>query len=340
MNDSNEMIEIDGSTGAGGGQILRIALAMSSILSKPFKIINIRSKRPNPGLGLQHLAGVRAMAELTDATVTGAELNSTELSFFPKKIKAGNYKFVINSAGSITLLAQSLVPVLLFGESQSKITLTGGTHSYWAPNIDEYSAVFLPLIKLFGAEVSLSVKKLGWFPKGNGEVVFTISPSKLVGKKFTEKGEPGSIHAICSLSNLNPEILEREEQGIKEIFPNVQVRRMVSGSLSPGTSVSMWANFENTIIGSAALGKIGLRAENLGKNVANDLKKTISTDSTVDRWIADQLLIFMALAKGKSSIIVPELTAHIKTCSWLIPMFTNTPFQIEGNKITIDGIGE
>lgn len=339
MENQAKIIEIDGSIDAGGGQILRTALALSSILSKPFKITNIRQKRRNPGLQLQHLAGVRAATEITGAETEGAELNSTELVFKPGKIRSGEYVFDIKSAGSITLLAQTLLPILLFGDKPSKVTLKGGTHVPWSPNIDDYSNVFIPLIKTFGADISVSIKKLGWFPRGGGEVVFNIKPSPLQSRKILEKGKEGPIHAICTLSNLGSDILEREEKGIKEVFPNANITRFVARSYSPGTAVSIWANFENTVIGSAKLGKIGLRAEDLGKMAAEDLNGMISTQATVDRWVADQLLVFMALAKGESSIVVPEITAHLKTSSWLIPMFTSIPFQIEDNKVTITGIG-
>ena len=340
MAKGGELIDLDGSTLAGGGQTLRIALALSSILSKPFRITNIRHKRAKPGLQRQHLTGVLAMAEITGAKVEGAEMESTELSFSPQKIRPGSYTFDIGTAGSITLLAQSLLPAMLFAGGRSVLTLKGGTHVSWSPNIDEYSNVFLPIIRGFGAEASLAVKSLGWFPKGGGEAVFTVNPSKLFGREMLEKGDRTSIAGVCSLSGLDPGILDREEEGITEVFPNTQITRIVSRSPSPGTSVTLWANFQNTVIGSSKLGEIGLRAEKLGKLVAEDLKNTISTPATVDRWQADQLLIFMALARGKSSIIVPEITDHMKTCAWVIPKFTSVPFQIEGNKVTIEGIGD
>jgi len=337
---TSEIIEIDGSYESGGGQLLRVALSLSAILGKPFVIKNIRSGRPNPGLRPQHLAGVQAMAKLTNASVSGAAVGSQKLSFTPNKITSEDYVLDIGTAGSVTLLAQSLVPALLFGDKKSTIKLIGGTHVMWSPTIDYYRNVFIPLISRFGASVSCFVDSFGWYPRGGGSATIEVNPSKLHSVDLTEKGLLYGMKGICALSNLKEEIADKQLAAAHEILPDLSIHKSIFPSQSPGTALTLWAEFQNSIVGASGIGRIGLKAEDLGRTVALELKKELTSQATVDRWMSDQLLIFMALAKGRSSIIVPEITQHAKTCLWLIPKFTNIPFEDKDNKISVKGMGE
>jgi len=335
-----EIVEIDGSYEEGGGQILRVALSLSAILRKPFVISNIRAGREKPGLLPQHLMGVRAMAEITNAEVGGASIGSRELNFSPNEVVSGDYLFDIGTAGSITLLAQSLVPALLLAKNKSTLRLKGGTHVMWSPTIDYYRSVFTPLVSRFGANISTFVDSFGWYPRGGGSVTIDVSPSRLGGVELVEKGLLYGIKWECALSNLKEDIADRQITAAREILPDAAISKSILPSQSPGTALTLWAEFQGTLVGSSALGKIGLKAEDLGGAVALELKKSMSSPATVDRWMSDQLLVFMALANGKSSIIVPELTPHMKSCLWLIPKFTNVPFDMEGSRVSVKGIGE
>jgi len=338
------IIEINGA-GPGlegyeaGGQILRLALALSPILKKPFRLYNIRSGRPKPGLQPQHLAGVKAVADITGAEVEGAYAGSQEVTVIPSNITGGAYAFDTGTAGSVTLLAQSLLPLLLFANKESRLRLIGGTHVSWSPTADYYQNVFLPLVRKFGADVEFSLNRYGWYPKGGGEIELRIKPSKLNAVELLSRGNLKSIEGCNILSNIKGDVLEREEEGVLEALPNAQISKKSVPARSAGTAVTLWAAYENTILGAEALGKIGKRAEDVGREAANRLSEEMHLNSAVDEHMSDQLLVLMALAKGKSSISVPTLTSHAKTCAWLIPIFTNIPFDITDNVISVKGIG-
>jgi RNA 3'-phosphate cyclase len=339
----DKFLEIDGA-GPGlqgyeaGGQILRIALALSPILKRSFKMSNIRSGRPKPGLQPQHLTGVKAVAEITGAEVAGTSVGSQEIVFNPKAIKGGEYTFDTGTAGSITLLAQSILPLLLFAREESHIILRGGTHVQWSPTIDYYVNVFLPIVRRFGAEAEVKVNKYGWYPKGGGEIEISIRPSQLTATELIERGKQLSIEGVCALSNLREDIMERETKGVHELLPEANMQHIPSPAASPGTAVTIFARYENTVLGAEALGKIGKSAEEVGREAAQRLKDELSNKAALDSHMTDQVLVFMALANGKSTITVPTFTPHAKTCAWLIPMFTNIPFDISDNTISVAGI--
>ena len=334
-----EIIAIDGSKGEGGGQILRLALALSSITRKPFKIEKIRSGRPKPGLQAQHLTSVNALAHLTNAAVEGANLGSTELFFSSKNITGGYYTFDIGTAGSITLLMQTLLPALLFADRQSNLTLIGGTHVKHSPSIDYFNNVFLPVVRKMGVNAEIDIQEFGWFPKGRGKAILYTKPSKLSAIEIVEKSNLISINAFASQSNLPDDILTREEEGVRTVFPGATFNKKLLPSASAGTGLTLWAEYDNTILGVDSLGKKGLRAEQLGSSTAKELSKCIKSKGAVDPWMGDQLLIYMALASGNSKIKVPRITGHINSCLEIIPMFTGVEFKIDNNIISVDGIG-
>ena len=329
---------IDGSESEGGGQILRTALSLSSILQKPFIITNIRAKRPKSGLQPQHLQAVNALANITNADVTGAKLGSTEVEFSPRKITGGYYSFDIGTAGSISLLLQSLIPVLLFADRPSKITITGGTHVSHSPTMDYINFVFLPMIRKFDANCEIIIEELGWYPKGNGKVVLFVKPSSLKAVSIIKKENLISVNGCVSQSNLPEDIIKREEESIRSVFPGILFNSVLKLSASAGNSITLWAEYENTILGVDALGQKGLKAEKLALDAARELEKNIKSRAAVDKWMGDQLLIYMALADGVSQIKAPKITGHIDACFGLIPKFTGNQFKIDDKIISVNGI--
>ena len=334
-----ESITIDGSKGEGGGQILRLALALSSITKKPFTIENIRANRPKPGLQAQHLTSANAIAYITEARVEGAKIGSDSLSFIPSTITGGYYTFDIGTAGSVTLLMQSLLPILLFADRQSNLTLIGGTHVPYSPSVDYYNNVFLPMVRKMGVNAEIDIQEFGWYPKGGGKVVLYAKPSKIKPIELISKSDLTSVNGYASQSNLPEDILVREEKGVREVFPGVGYHKTSKLSASIGTALTLWAEYDNTIIGVDALGKKGLPAEELGASTARSLNKFMKSDAAVDPWMADQLLIYAALANGRSKIKVPKITGHISSCMETIPLFTGVEFKIDDHIISIDGIG-
>jgi RNA 3'-terminal phosphate cyclase (ATP) len=325
-----------------GGQILRVALALSAILKKSFKIQNIRAGRPKPGLQPQHLTCVNAINEITGGEIEGNTIGSMEIFFKPETIKGGNYTFDTGTAGSVTLLAQSILPIMLFANNESHIILRGGTHVSWSPTVDYFEHVFLPLVKKLGAKVYFKINRYGWYPRGKGEIELEIKPSKLRGINLVQRGRLKCIKGVCAYSKLDINIPEREISAACEILPEMRaadVTIVKKEAASPGTALTLWADYENTIIGVEALGAIGKSAETVGYEAASYLKEELTHDAAVDKHMSDQLLIFLSLAEGNSYISIPELTSHAKTCTWLIPQFTGVEFKINKNILSVSGIG-
>jgi RNA 3'-terminal phosphate cyclase (ATP) len=313
---------------SAGGQILRVALSLSSIFKIPFSMKNIRIGRKDPGLKAQHLMSLRAVKKIVNAEVKGDKLGSLEVEFYPSGIKGGNFEFDIGTAGSITLFLQPIIPILISADRPSEIRVKGGTHVKWSPTIDYYENVFFKILKKFGVDVKVEVEKFGFYPRGGGSVKIFIEPSKLKSVEILERGKLKGIFGKCVLSRLREDILEREEAGVKEIFKEIKVEKVHKDSISGGTAVTVWADYENTVIGYDSIGERGKRAEDLGREAAKGLEEEVLKSGCVDKFMSDQILIYMALARN-SRILVSEITEHAKSCFKIIPYFTGKEFSIE-----------
>ncbi len=328
-----EYIEIDGLNGAGGGQMLRTALSLSAILGKPFRMINIRAKRPKPGLKAQHLMCVNAAKQICNANVKGAEFDSTELIFEPDEIKGGDFEFLVKTAGSISLIIQTILPILIFAKEESKIKITGGTHAPFAPNLTYLDKVFLPVVKEMGITANVDIKKYGFYPKGGGEVFLCVKPTNTLKsinltKISEEKQESQKLNAEIILCNLPEHIADRETKIIKNYFPDINIEIKKQNSLSPGNIITIY----KTCVGADAIGKIGVTAEKIAEKVCKEFIE--QSKYAVDKHLSDQLLLYMALSTGKSEIISSEITDHTKTNIFIIEKFLGNMFKIDNNKIT------
>ncbi|MBI5665660.1 MAG: RNA 3'-phosphate cyclase, partial [Nitrospirae bacterium] len=211
----NKTIEIDGSFGEGGGQILRTALSLSCITGHPLRLFNIRKGRKKPGLMPQHITCVNAAAMISRAQVSGNEKGSTELTFIPGNVRAGHYVFDIGTAGSSSLVFQTLLLPLIFTGEESDITIKGGTHVPLSPTYDYISDVFLPMLKMTGIDVDASITRYGFYPKGGGEVSFRIHPAKTIkGMHLTSRGALLSVSGLSGVSNLPISIAERQKASV------------------------------------------------------------------------------------------------------------------------------
>lgn len=337
------MIEIDGATLEGGGQLLRNACALSCLLRMPFSIVNIRAGRPKPGLRAQHLAGILALSRICNAETTGAAPSSTELSFSPGPITGGAFSFEVGTAGAVTLVAQTILPVLLFAPTPSTICLRGGTHVPFAPTFDYFTQVLLPSLEPMGASASALLTNYGWFPKGGGEAILEVRPCKQL-LPFVQLGQPllKSISGLSCVSNLPRHIASRQAEAAQRIFQQAAITMDASPAACPGSAITLWAKFENHLcMGASALGKQGKPAEAVGSEAALALQRELASKAPADRHLADQLMIFMALAKGRSQLRTSAITQHAKTNAWLIERFTGKKVLIDAveNTIAIDGIG-
>jgi RNA 3'-phosphate cyclase len=335
------MIEIDGSFGEGGGQILRTATALAAVLKIPCRVFNIRKGREKPGLQTQHLLGLRALAELCNGRLEGDYLNSTEIKFYPGEIKAKDLVVKIETAGSITLCIQTLLPVALFAKNPIKISFKGGgTDVPFSPTIDHFRYVFLKILEKMGAKVEIEILRRGYYPEGGAKINAKIFPTKLKPINLIERGEIKKILIIsgASQSLKNKKVAERQIAGVKEVLGklNLPMEEKIEyyETQSPGSQICLIAEFEDTILGTDNLGKFGKRAEDVGKEAALELLKEQKTDACLDKHLADQILPYMALAPEKSQVTVSEITEHCKTNVWVIEKFMSGKFEIKENLIS------
>jgi RNA 3'-terminal phosphate cyclase (ATP) len=332
-------IKLDGGMLEGGGQILRTASALSCILQKPFEITNIRANRPKPGLQAQHLAGISALAVISGAKTTGLALHSTSLSFSPGKIMGGAYTFEVGTAGACTLVAQSLLPALLFANTPSKITITGGTHVPFSPTFDYFNNILLPAIAKMGAKASAKLEKHGWYPAGGGQIELNVAPARNLAPIITPSvhGKPVSISGISICSKLPLSVAERQASSARKLFKDAKISTNSTNALSPGSAITLWANFaqDGVVLGSSALGKPGKPAEAVGEEVALALQRELASGAAADAHLADQLMVFAALADGTSTIHTSQITQHARTNAWLLEQFTGKKVMIDEEKRTI-----
>jgi len=335
------MIEIDGSFGEAGGQILRTALSLSAITKKPCHIFNIRSSRPKPGLATQHLTAIKSLAQFCDGELEGDFLDSKEVKFYPGKIHSQNLNIKIDTAGSITLALQALIPTSLFAASPIKINFEGGaTDTFFSPTIDYLKYVFLRILEKMGAKMEINIIKRGYYPEGGAKIEIKMFPSKLRSPNLTKRGTLKKILIISGASDFlkQKKVAERQIAGAKEVLGKLKLpieeRIEYYQTDSPGSQFCIAAEFENTLIGTDNLGKIGKRAENVGKEAALELLKEEKSQACLDRHLADQILLFMALSLKKSQVTVSEITEHCKTNIWVIEKFLEGKFEIKNNLIS------
>lgn len=338
------MIKIDGSYLEGGGQIVRTALALSALTGKSFEVDKIRKGRCDSGLKAQHLYCIKALKELCNAKTNEVNVGSEYLNFVPDKFKAGNLEIDIGTAGSITLLLQSLLLPCMFGDKKIKLTIIGGTDGKWAMPFDYFNNVFVPQLRDY-ADINVKLLKRGYYPKGNGKIELNIKPRYNINNlpdkpiNLMEQGKLLQIKGVShSSKNLEKaEVSERQAKTAELILKkyNCPVDIMVEycDTLSAGSGIVLWALFEgNAILGGDGLGERGKKAEIVGEEAARNLIKEIDSKAAVDRHMADNILPFMALFKGK--IKVSEITNHCKTNIYVIENFLGRCFDVdEENKI-------
>ncbi len=339
------MITIDGSVGEAGGQMLRTAIGLSSLLLKPVRIINIRKNRSNPGLRAQHLTGVKVAGEFTNAEIKGLELNSTEIEFVPKNHILGDRRIDIGTAGSIGLLLQTLTPLLIAAKKVITLDITGGTAGLGAPTIQYMQHITFPILQKFGIPLpDIEIIREGFYPAGQGQVKITFHPVKnLNAVQLIERGEIKKIKGTSVVGALPEDIAKRQAFASKKVliesnFPDAQIEKKIVETLSPGTSITLWAQCENSVLGADALGAQGKPSEVVGEEAARDLMNSLNSKSPLDKWMSDQIIPFLALANGHSEIIVEDITDHCGTNMLVTELILGNKFSISKNKISIDGI--
>ena len=318
------MIQLDGAAGEGGGQILRSALALSMITGQPFRITRIRANRAKPGLMRQHLVAVQAAARISGATVTGAEPGSSELGFIPGRVKGGDYHFAIGTAGSCTLVLQTIVLALLYAEQPSTIRITGGTHNVMAPPVQFLQQAYLPLLARMGAEVDVELIRYGFYPAGGGELVATVKPcAQLRQMVLNERGRLVAEYADAFVAGLPPSVGTRELGciGTAMGWEEAQLRmHRLAGEQGPGNAVLITLEHEQVTEVFAGFGAKALRAEAVAQEAIGQALEYRASDAAVGEHLADQLMLPMALAGG-GSFTASTVSSHAETNAAVIARF-------------------
>lgn len=327
------MLRIDGSNGEGGGQILRTSLALAIITRRPVFIENIRAKRDKPGLRRQHLMAVQAAARISGAKVSGDVLGSRELRFEPGAAQAGEYKFDIGSAGSTTLVLQTILPPLLLAIGRSTIELVGGTHNPFAPPVDFLERAFLPLVNRMGPRVSLVLERPGFYPAGGGRLRVEVEPAgRLAPIEIVERGAIRSRLCRATVSNLPEHIAGRELATVATAldWPEecLERRRYRERNFGPGNVVSIEIESEHVSEVFTGFGRRGVPAETVAGEAAAQAKRYLEADVPIGEHLADQLLLPLALAGGGSYVMMAP-TPHATTNIEIIRRFLDVRIEVE-----------
>jgi RNA 3'-terminal phosphate cyclase (ATP) len=326
------MIKIDGSQGEGGGQVLRTSLSLSLCLKQPVRITNIRKSRRNPGLAKQHVVAINAAAAIGRAVVRGVEIGSQEITFIPSAIVAGDYRFDIGTAGSTTLVLQTILPALLIAESSSFLVLYGGTHNPMAPSYEFMEKAFLPILNRMGGKVSLSLERAGFYPKGGGRISVKIEPSrKLQSISLQKRGKIIHVSAVAMLAHLPEHIAHRELDVLKarlHLDDNVLKVGSRNDAFGPGNAVSVFVESEFVSEVFTAFGQKGKPAEKVAEELADEVEQYLAADVPVGQHLADQLLLPFALAGG-GNFCTMKPTLHTETNIKVIQRFLDISINMQ-----------
>ncbi len=343
------MVELDGSVGEGGGQILRTALALAMHTGKPLRIEHIRAKRSKPGLMRQHLACVQAAQAVCGATVRGAELGSQSLHFEPGAVRAGEYEFAVGSAGSCTLVLQTVLPALMLAGAPSRLRLSGGTHNPMAPPYHFIERSFAPLLRRIGVGLELQLRRHGFYPAGGGAIEAAIVPApagRLKPFELCERGAPVGAHAECLVPGLPRGVAQRELNALASAMQWSQEQLQVLAvreNEGPGNALMATLAYEHVTEVVTAFGEKRVSAEQVAARAAAEARKYRDGEGAVGPHLADQLALPLALAveaSGESAAYTfTELTEHASTNFAVIERFLDVRFELVpmggGWKVTV-----
>jgi RNA 3'-phosphate cyclase len=331
------MIEIDGSEGEGGGQVLRSSLALSLLTGKSFHLSNIRARRrPKPGLQPQHLMSVRSSAAIGQAEVRGATRDSTDLVFVPGAVQSGTYRFDIGTAGATSLVLHTLyLPLALRGQTVSELTLTGGTHVRASPSFHFLEHTWRRHLELLGLSTTLSFVRPGFYPRGGGELHAQIQPVRhLRGIKLPRRGDV-TIHGISAAAGLPEHVARRQsEQAVKRlrhVGHKVHIQRE-EWSGGPGSALILIGETGHVPATFVALGERGKPAEKVADESVDDLLEYLSESALVDSHSADQIVLPLAFAEGPSEYAVTKVTQHLLTNIAVIRRFVDREIRCDGGE--------
>ncbi|WP_049937397.1 RNA 3'-terminal phosphate cyclase [Haloplanus natans] len=318
------MRTVDGAD--GGGQLLRTALSLSAVTGTPFRIENIRGERPNPGLKPQHLTAVEVMAELCGADVESAELGAESLTFRPGDKRHTSLRADIGTAGSVTLLFDTVLPVAVVDDEPYRLTATGGTDVNWSPTIEYHRSVKFPLLAAQGVDAAIDPARTGFYPAGGGKATLQVTPASLSPFGLDRRGDLDGVglYSKASESLADRNVADRQAAHAREELDAAGVSATVQRveyveTASPGSSLLLRANYEHTVAGFDALGERGRTSEAVAEDAVRRFRAFHDTAAAVDPHMADQLLVVLALVGGR--VRIPALTDHVRTNLALLDRF-------------------
>lgn len=338
----SSMITIDGSQGEGGGQILRTSLALSLVTGQPFRIVNIRAGRTKPGLLRQHLTAVQAATKVGDAVTDGAELGSTELVFRPEQIRAGEYCYAVGTAGSTTLVLQTVLPALMLADGPSRITLQGGTHNPFAPPFDFLTRTFLPLLARFGPAVAASLSRPGFYPAGGGKFDVTIQPAKLQPVEIFERGADRGRSVIAHVAGLPASIAARAFDQVEKRmgWPRSSFETVEHPTnCGPGFVLAATVTSEHLVETFSGFGERGVRAEDVADAMIDQVRHYLAAGAPVGEYLTDQLLLPLALAGGggfRSTGLSRHAQTNIEVIHRFLPARITTEVTDRGTNVRVE----
>jgi len=342
-------LEVDGARGSGSGTIVRLAVSLAALLGEPLHLFHIRAKRDKPGLRPQHLRAVQGVAQLVGGRLEGAEVGSEELRFYPSgRITAGEYSFDIGTAGSTTMLAFTLLPVAAFAPGLCTFEIRGGLFQDFAPSAFHMQHVLLPALRRMGLEAELEIVRPGYVPKGGGIIRLSVKPSGDPLSPFLREELHGELRfwGIALSSKLRKrKVSERMAKRCQAVLKRRGIRADFSilhdeTAVQPGAALALFAeDADGCVLGADRAGAPGRPAEEIGETVAKMLLEDLDAGGTVDRYLADQLVPFAALAAGESRYRIPFPTDHVETNLWLVRDILGAEARLEGNLLVVRGIG-
>lgn len=329
------MKTIDGSRGEGGGQVVRTTMALAIVTGTPVRIENIRAGRKSPGLMRQHLTSVQAAAAVCGGELHGAELRSTAIEFVPGEVRGGEYEFAVGTAGSVALVLQTILPALIHGRCDARITIEGGTHAKMAPPYEFLHHAYARAVRALGSgfELELELEQYGFFPAGGGKIVCYIDASGAQPARLDLRDERPfrSLHAFATSCDVPVHVAERELATLREAIAEVELEQHFDSvrcaSRSPGNTLHVRLEGPNATEVFTAFGEPGVSAERLGGKLADDVRKFLRAEVPVGPHLADQLLVLLSVAGGGVFHTV-ELTLHSRTLLDLIPEFLDVRFDV------------
>ncbi len=338
-----EPITIDGS--AGGGQMLRNAVALSAVTGRAVCVTNIRGARPQPGLRPQHLMAVRAVAGVCGATLRGAEIGSREIEFRPGEIASvTGLRLDIGTAGSVLLVLQSLLPALAFARAPSELTLIGGTDVPFAPPFEHFAQIFLPALAEIGPRVEVTLVRRGFYPKGGGEVHITVGQERVSCPvrffNWLERGNVATINGRSYSQGLPAHIAERMRDTAVNVLAGAGHRAEVELEIVPkgpseGCGIVLWAECSGgSRLAGSSLGRRGKRAEEVGREAAHELLQELESGAAVESHLADQMIVWMALADGPSEFTTRRITDHVRNAVIVAEAMAGAQFTLEEGRPT------